>query len=151
MDPLWHCDIVGEVEAGCFDVLWFVTCILTVMVCLFFLRMPLVGYFFVNVAISGHLLYFYSKILWAASREKSAFKHAQNEHIQIIMSMRKVSSGPFVFIHTITKTCLFKYIENIPTKHCTISDKNIWHFFFFFILSKNRLLVLVRTASARRF
>ena len=50
---------------------------------------------------------------------------------------------------SITKTRLFKSIENFTTKNCKFSDKNsdiLLHF-----CSKHRLWVLVRTASARRF
>ena len=49
----------------------------------------------------------------------------------------------------ITKTCLFKYIENFITKKWNFSDKKFWYFSYF--CSKHRLWVLVRTASARRF
>ena len=49
----------------------------------------------------------------------------------------------------ITKTCLFKYTENFPTKKWKFSDKNsdIVSYFCW----KHRLLVLVRTALPRRF
>ena len=49
----------------------------------------------------------------------------------------------------ITKTRLFKYIENFTSKNWKFSDKNLWYFSYF--CSKHRLWVLVRTASARRF
>ena len=49
----------------------------------------------------------------------------------------------------ITKTRLFKYIENFTIKNGTFSDKKFWYFSYF--CSKHRLWVLVRTASARRF
>ena len=49
----------------------------------------------------------------------------------------------------ITKTCLFKYTENFPTKNWKFSDKKYWYFSYF--CSKHRLWVLVRTASPRRF
>ena len=49
----------------------------------------------------------------------------------------------------ITKTCLFKYIENFTTKNWKFSDKNSDIFSYF--SSKHRLWVLVRTASPRRF
>ena len=49
----------------------------------------------------------------------------------------------------ITKTRLFKYIENFTSKNWKFSDKKIWYFSYF--CSKHRLWVLVRTASARRF
>ena len=49
----------------------------------------------------------------------------------------------------ITKTCLFKYIENFTTKKWKFSDKNFWYFWYF--CSKHRFWVLVRTASARQF
>ena len=49
---------------------------------------------------------------------------------------------------TSTKTRLFRYIENFTTKKGKFTDKKIWYFSY---LLKNRLWVLVRTASARRF
>ena len=49
----------------------------------------------------------------------------------------------------ITKTRLFKYIENFTSKNIKFSDKKIGYFSYF--CSKHRLWVLVRTASARRF
>ena len=49
----------------------------------------------------------------------------------------------------ITKTRLFKYIENFNSKNWKFSDKKRWCFSYF--CSKHRLWVLVRTASARRF
>ena len=55
-----------------------------------------------------------------------------------------------VRIYTITKTRLFKYIENFTSKNWKFSDKKkLWYFSYF--CSKHRLWVLVRTASARRF
>ena len=52
-------------------------------------------------------------------------------------------------IHFITKTRLFKYMENFTSKKLKFSDKKLWYFSYF--CSKHRLWVLVRTASARRF
>ena len=49
----------------------------------------------------------------------------------------------------ITKTCLYKYIENFTSKNGKFSDKNSDSFSYF--CSKHRLWVLVRTASPRRF
>ena len=49
----------------------------------------------------------------------------------------------------ITKTRLFKYIENFTSKNWKFSDKKLWYFSYF--CSKHRLWVLVRTASVRRF
>ena len=49
----------------------------------------------------------------------------------------------------ITKTRLFKYIENFTTKKWKFSDEKFWYFSYF--CSKHRLWVLVRTASSRRF
>ena len=49
----------------------------------------------------------------------------------------------------ITKTRLFKYVENFTSKNWKFSDKKLWYFSYF--CSKHRLWVLVRTASARRF
>ena len=49
----------------------------------------------------------------------------------------------------ITKTRLFKYIENLTSKNWKFSDKKLWYFSY--CGSKYRLWVLVRTASARRF
>ena len=45
----------------------------------------------------------------------------------------------------ITKTCLFKYIENFTPQNWKFSDKKLWYFSYF--CSKHRLWVLVRTAS----
>ena len=70
-----------------------------------------------------------------------------------------VSSQPFNFEYVdldsfrttfyITKTRLFKYIENFTAKKGKFSDKNsdIFHIFFW----KHKLWVLVRTALERRF
>ena len=49
----------------------------------------------------------------------------------------------------ITKTRLFKYIENCTTKNGKISRQTLRYFSYF--CSKHRLWVLVRTASSRRF
>ena len=49
----------------------------------------------------------------------------------------------------ITKTRLFKYIENFSTKNWKFSDKNFWYLSHF--SSKHRLWVLVRTASPMQF
>ena len=49
----------------------------------------------------------------------------------------------------ITKTHLFKNIENFTSKNWKFSDKNLWYFSCF--CSKHRLWVHVRTASTRRF
>ena len=49
----------------------------------------------------------------------------------------------------ITKTRLFKYIENFTSKNWKFSGKKLWYFSH--ICLKHRLWVLVRTASARRF
>ena len=49
----------------------------------------------------------------------------------------------------ITKTRLFKYIENFSSKNLKFSDKKLWYFSYF--CSKHRLWVLVKTASVRRF
>ena len=49
----------------------------------------------------------------------------------------------------ITKTRLFKYIENFISKNWKFSDKKLWYFSYF--CSKHRLWVLVRTTSPRRF
>ena len=49
---------------------------------------------------------------------------------------------------SITKICLFKYIENFTIEQGKFSDKKNLIFSYF---SKHRLWVLVRTASARRF
>ena len=49
----------------------------------------------------------------------------------------------------IAKTRLCKYIEKFNTKKWKCSDKKFWYFSYF--CSKHRLLVLVRTASMRRF
>ena len=49
----------------------------------------------------------------------------------------------------ITKTRLFKYIENFISKNWKFSDKTLRYFSNF--CTKHRLWVLVRTASPRRF
>ena len=58
-------------------------------------------------------------------------------------------SWVFSLIFSISKTRLFKYIENFTTKNCKFSDKNsdISHIKF----SAQNIVVLVRTASPRRF
>ena len=45
----------------------------------------------------------------------------------------------------ITKTRLFKYIENFTSQNWKLSGKKLWHFSY--ICLKHRLWVLVRTAS----
>ena len=50
---------------------------------------------------------------------------------------------------SITKTCLFKHIENFTTKIWQFLDEKFWYFSSF--CSKHRLWVLVRTTSMRRF
>ena len=49
----------------------------------------------------------------------------------------------------ITKTRLYKYIENFTFKNWKFSDQNLCYISYF--CSKHRLWVLVRTASLRRF
>ena len=56
----------------------------------------------------------------------------------------------------ITKTCLFKYIENFTTINWKFSEKKKKKkkkksYIFSYFCSKHRLWVLVRTASPRRF
>ena len=63
------------------------------------------------------------------------FAHVQND------------ANPHILL--ITKTRLFKYIENFTTKKGKFSDKKFWYFSYF--CSKHRLWVFVRTTSARRF
>ena len=53
------------------------------------------------------------------------------------------------FVPNITKTRLFKYIENFTSKNWKFSDEKLWYFSYF--CSRLRLWVLVRTASTRRF
>ena len=48
-----------------------------------------------------------------------------------------------------TKTRLFKFTENFPTKKWKFLGKKFWYFSYF--CSKHRLWVLVRTASTRQF
>ena len=55
----------------------------------------------------------------------------------------------YLFVFTITKTCLFKYNENFTTKKWKFSDKKFWYFSYLY--PKHRLWVLVRNASRRRF
>ena len=57
--------------------------------------------------------------------------------------------GGWQFSTFITKTRLFKYIENITSKNWKFSDKKLWYFSHF--CSNHRLWVLFRTASPRRF
>ena len=43
--PVKHCDhLVGGEGAGCFASLWFVACVISIMVCLLFFLVSLVGY-----------------------------------------------------------------------------------------------------------
>ena len=64
-----------------------------------------------------------------------------------IAIMRPKSFGKLM--KRITKTCLFKYIKKFISKTLKFSDKKLRDFLY--SCSKHRLLVLVRTASARRF
>ena len=57
--------------------------------------------------------------------------------------------GPHMRTEHITKTRLFKYIENFTSKNRKISGKKLWYFSYF--CSKHRLWVHFRTASVRRF
>ena len=54
-----------------------------------------------------------------------------------------------LYIVIITKSCLFKYLENFTSKNWKFSDRKLLYFSYF--CSKHRLWVLVRTASPRRF
>ena len=75
---------------------------------------------------------------------KRIFGHVHKGKIQISQRIRAAWSES-----SITKTRLFKYIENFTSKNWKFSDKKLWYFSFF--CSKHRLRVLVRTASSRRF
>ena len=56
------------------------------------------------------------------------------------------------FKTNITKTCLFKCIENFTTKKGKFSDKKFYFFFFFsYICTKHRLWVLIKTTLTRPF
>ena len=70
-----------------------------------------------------------------------------NSYWYISLELSDISKSPECI--SITKTCLFKYIENLTTKKWKLSDKKFWYFSCF--CSKHRLWVLVRTASMRRF
>ena len=74
---------------------------------------------------------------WAVLHDRRLFMNRRN----------KTESA--IFVSYITKTSLFKYIENFTSKNWKFSDKNLWYFSNF--CSKHRLWVLIRTASARRF
>ena len=63
-----------------------------------------------------------------------------------------------MLVQYITKACLFKYTENVTTKKKKKKKKKKWKFsdkkknlVFSYFCSKQRLWVLVRTASTRRF
>ena len=63
----------------------------------------------------------------------------------IIVKRKKFVSATLQSIEHITKTRLFKYIENFTSKNWKFSYKKLWNFLYF--CSKYRLWVLVRTAS----
>ena len=70
----------------------------------------------------------------------SLFLHRWSHFVEFVLSL---------YFLLITKTRLFKYIENFATKTGKFSDKKFRYFSYF--CSKHRLWVLVRTASPRRF
>ena len=71
------------------------------------------------------------------------------EHTSQSKSTGGGCNAPEPVFLTITKTRLFKYIENFTSKNRKFSGKKLWNFLYF--CSIHRLWVLVRTASARRF
>ena len=76
--------------------------------------------------------------------------HQQKERtiVQFIVLFSLESLSAFCLLwKRIMKTRLFKYIENFTSKTGKFPDKTFWYFSYF--CSKHRLLVLVRTASAR--
>ena len=62
---------------------------------------------------------------------------------------QQLTTVRYIYTNDITKTRLYKYIENFTTKILKFSDKisDIFHI----SAQKHRLWVLVRTASSRRF
>ena len=74
-----------------------------------------------------------------------------NTGTSILMIILKQKRHPLIKALTalITKTHLFKYIENFTTKKGNFSDKEFSYFSYF--CSIYRLWVLIRSASARRF
>ena len=83
--------------------------------------------------------------------------HSTAEVERVFSQLKLVKTGHRSCLKTstltklITKTCLFKYIENFTTANCKFSDKKKNPDIFSHFRSKHRLWVLVRTASARRF
>ena len=69
-----------------------------------------------------------------------------SSHWRLIIAPGKETNGGNICI---TKTYLFKYIENFTPKNLKFSGKKLWYFSY--ICLKHRLWVLVRTASTRRF
>ena len=80
------------------------------------------------------------------------FCHVDIYILFISTSPKSLCNLEFVILcnHIITKTRLFKYINNFTTKNkWKFSDNKFWYFPYF--SSKHRLWVLVRTAFIRRF
>ena len=98
-----------------------------------------------------------SKTFWTSGKQCRLLSDAAycGRFMWVFVGRAHVSEGTFshveaIFIfQRITKTCLFKYIENFTTKKWTFSDNIFWYFSY--VCSKHRLWVLVRTASLRRF
>ena len=100
----------------------------------------------------------YCRIYWQIEKALSRLCEMHRESYSIILL---ISNNDSVFsccnqntmyrnnFRHITKTRLFKYIENFTFKNWKFSDKKLWYFSYF--CSKHRLWVHVRTASARRF
>ena len=74
---------------------------------------------------------------------------AYRQSCSICFTKAHLRSFNLVIRALITKTRLFKYIENFTTKNWRFSDKN--SHIFHISAQKHTLWVLVRTASSRRF
>ena len=119
-------------------------------------------FFFVCLFLIWSLLYLQISKTYIKSQTSSNFGRigplttelAALERLQITSCHKNDMTTRYITKwYYITKTRLFKYIENFTTKKKKnkgkFLDRKFWHFSY--SCSKQRLWLLVRTASARRF
>ena len=90
-----------------------------------------------------HILHVIKQITWLEVHERFRFILFKHDVVVNSWTIRTTASVTSVTFPAITETRLLKYIEKSTTK------KKNWYFSYFF--SQNRLRILDRIASARRF
>ena len=82
----------------------------------------------------------------AATFDQGQISWKTSRGLRVVAWTRSVTEKDgMLLLPIITKTRLFKYIENFTSKNWKFSDKKLLYFSYF--CSKHRLLVLVRTSS----